>query len=200
MAGAKKEKKKKGKAEEAPEEKPEGESGGEAAHGEGDEAGEGGAKKKLSGKTLVLFIALPAVVLIAGGVGAAFFLGLFGGKKDTAEGEGADGHGEAVAVHTVFFDMPELLVNLSSGDDKTDHFLKLSLSLELPNAEATKSVEESMPRIIDTAQVFLRELRLDDLEGSAGMLRLREELLRRVDAAVAPIEVHDVLFKEIIIQ
>jgi len=201
MAAAKKEKKKKGKAEDAPEESAEGTGEGAPAEG-GEEADAGPKKKKLSGKTLVLFIALPAVVLIAGGVGAAFFLGLFGGGTKTAEGEGADGHEQAAAVHTVFFDMPELLVNLSSGSgsDKTDHFLKLALSLELPNAESTKSVEEAMPRVIDAAQVFLRELRLDDLEGSAGMQRLREELLRRVDAAVAPVDVHDVLFKEIIIQ
>jgi flagellar FliL protein len=57
-----------------------------------------------------------------------------------------------------------------------------------------------MPRIIDSAQVFLRELRLDDLQGSAGMLRLREELMRRINAAVSPVEVRDVLFKEIIVQ
>lgn len=196
MAGAKKEKKKKGKEEEAPEAAGEGEG---APPEEGGDGAEGGPKKKkLSGKTLVLFIALPALVLIAGGVGAAFFLGLFGGKTDKAEG--GEAAGEQAAVHTVFFDMPELLVNLSGGDEKTDHFLKLALSLELPDAEATKSVEEDMPRVIDSTQVFLRELRLDDLQGSAGMLRLREELLRRVNAAVAPISVHDVLFKEIIIQ
>jgi flagellar FliL protein len=157
--------------------------------------GEASPKKKLSGRTIVLFIALPAVALIALGVGACFFLGVFGGSKDAKTASA-----EAAAEHAVFFDMPELLVNMTGGTDKPENMLKLSLSLELPNAEATAKVQAAMPRIIDSAQVFLRELRLDDLQGSAGMLRLREELLRRIDAAVAPVEVRDVLFKEIIVQ
>jgi len=57
-----------------------------------------------------------------------------------------------------------------------------------------------MPRIIDNFQVYLRELRLEDLRGSAGMYRLREELLTRVVAAAQPVRVKDVLFKEMLIQ
>lgn len=153
-------------------------------------------KKKFSPRFIVLFIALPAIAVIAIGVGAAFMLGVFGGKEKEKDAHAA----EAEAEHAVFFDMPELLVNMTGGTEKQQNFLKLSLSLELPNAEATPKVQAAMPRIIDSAQVFLRELRLDDLQGSAGMLRLREELMRRINAAVAPLQVRDVLFKEIIVQ
>jgi flagellar protein FliL len=164
--------------------------------------GEGGAppepkKKKLSGRFIVLFIALPAVGVIALGLGAAFMFGVFDSKKEAKDAQEA---ARAEAEHAVFFDMPELLVNMTGGGEKQQNFLKLSLSLELPNAEATPKVQAAMPRIIDSAQVFLRELRLDDLQGSAGMLRLREELMRRINAAVSPVEVRDVLFKEIIVQ
>lgn len=154
-------------------------------------------KRRLSGRTIVLFMVLPAVI-IAGGVGAAVMLGVFGGDADHSEGP--EGKQTATAEHAVFFDMPELLVNMSAGKENAESFLKLSLSLELPNAEATAQVQSAMPRIIDSTQIFLRELRLDDVQGSAGMLRLREELLRRINAAVAPVDVRDVLFKEIIIQ
>jgi flagellar FliL protein len=187
MAG---DKKAKGKAEPDPK---------DAEDGEGAPAdGEASKKKKLSGRTIVLFIALPAVLVIGAGLAAAFFLGVFGGSKDEklAAAEAA----KDAAEHAVFFDMPELLVNMTGGADKPENMLKLSLSLELPNQDATAKVQAAMPRIIDSAQVFLRELRLDDLQGSAGMLRLREELLRRIDAAVAPVQVRDVLFKEIIVQ
>jgi len=182
------------KAKEKAKEEPEGEES-DAPEGEG--GAEEPKRKKFSGKFIVLFIALPAVAVIAIGLGAAFFLGVFGGKE-----EKKDAHEEAraEAEHAVFFDMPELLVNMTGGGEKQQNFLKLSLSLELPNAEATPKVQAAMPRIIDSAQVFLRELRLDDLQGSAGMLRLREELMRRINAAVAPVEVRDVLFKEIIVQ
>ncbi len=57
-----------------------------------------------------------------------------------------------------------------------------------------------MPRIIDNFQVYLRELRVEDLKGSAGMYRLREEMLIRVSAAVAPAKINDVLFKEMLVQ
>lgn len=170
--------------------------GAEGAEGEGQEGGK--PKKKLSGRTLVLFIALPAVLLIGGGVAAAFMLGLFGGG---AKDEHAQAEKAKEEAHAVFFDMPEILVNLSGGEgQKGENFLKLVISLELPDQEAIGKVEAAMPRIVDGAQVFLREMRVDDFDGSAGMLRLREELLRRVSAAVAPLEVKDVLFKEIIVQ
>jgi flagellar FliL protein len=57
-----------------------------------------------------------------------------------------------------------------------------------------------MPRIIDNFQVYLRELRLDDLRGSAGIYRLREELLMRVNTAAQPVHVKDVLFREMLVQ
>jgi flagellar FliL protein len=57
-----------------------------------------------------------------------------------------------------------------------------------------------LPRVEDTFQVFVRELRASDLDGSAGVYRLREELLRRVNVAVYPAKVDAVLFKDIIVQ
>jgi flagellar FliL protein len=57
-----------------------------------------------------------------------------------------------------------------------------------------------MPRVMDAFQTFLREMRPSDLEGSAGLYRLRDELTRRVNVAVAPNKINAVLFKEIIVQ
>ena len=54
--------------------------------------------------------------------------------------------------------------------------------------------------IRDSFQTYLRELRLDDLRGSAGMYRLREELLTRINVAVQPSKVSAVLFKEMLVQ
>jgi flagellar FliL protein len=78
--------------------------------------------------------------------------------------------------------------------------LKMRVSLELANEEDITTVEMVLPRIVDNFQVYLRELRLEDLQGAAGMYRLREELLNRVNAAVRPARVSDVLFKEMIVQ
>jgi flagellar FliL protein len=95
--------------------------------------------------------------------------------------------------------MADILVNIQS-DDGSPAYLKLSVSLELDDEEHKAAIQPLMPRITDQFQAYLRELRLDDLKGSAGVLRLKEELLRRVNAAAAPYHVRDVLLKEMIVQ
>ncbi|MEQ1863593.1 MAG: flagellar basal body-associated FliL family protein [Micropepsaceae bacterium] len=180
----------------------------DAADGEG-EAGAKPAPKgrfafltgllKLPRKTL-LFVVAPAVLVVVLGAGAYFFL--FSGGEEEVAAEGA--HGEAAAhaeeaPHPVFFDVPDILVNLSGGGDKPA-FLKLSVSLELENEEAKAAIEPVLPRVVDQLQTYLRELRVEDLSGSAAMFRLEEELLRRVNLAVEPVAVKDVLFREMIVQ
>jgi len=160
--------------------------------GEG-EGGEGEGKKKLSGKRMVVFILIPLLVLLLiGGGAAAYFLGVFGGKQE-----------EEVKVEapkvTVFHDLPDILVNLNATGRQAS-YLKLKVALEHQEPLSTPKLNELMPRVIDNFQVYLRELRPDDLVGSAGLYRLKEELLIRVNQAVAPIKINDVLFKEMLIQ
>jgi len=118
-----------------------------------------------------------------------------GKKKEAAAAEAAP-----PPKPLVFFDLPDFLVNLNSGGAKKASFLKLSVSLELEKQEDTARLQAVMPRIVDNFQIYLRELRIDDLRGSGGIYRLREELLARVNAAVAPVKVNDVLFKEMLVQ
>ena len=176
--------------------------------GEGQEEGEDGAEGEESSsegskKKLLLIIGL-AVLLVIGGASAAYFTGLMepvmkmfsGGEaaKPEAGGEVARGPGQIL-----FHDLPEILVNLNTGGRKSS-FLKIKVALELANANDLPQVEKLMPRVLDNFQVYLRELRIEDLKGSAGMYRLREELLTRVNAAVSPAKVNDVLFKEMLVQ
>lgn len=165
-------------------------------HDDDDEEGshDGGGKKKL-----FIIIGL-ALLLVVGGAAAAYFTGLLqplidmiaGGAQDQAEEE-------VIAQDAIFYDLPELLVNLSTAGRKST-FLKIRISLELEKPEDVPVVERVMPRIVDNFQVYLRELRVEDLKGSAGMYRLREELLKRVGAAIAPAKINDVLFKEMLVQ
>jgi flagellar FliL protein len=110
-----------------------------------------------------------------------------------------DGPTAAGLQNTVFYDLPELLIKMNTGGRKST-FLKIRVSLELANAADVPKIEAAMPRIIDNFQTYLRELRIEDLKGSAGMYRLREELLTRVAAATAPARINDVLFKEMLVQ
>lgn len=156
---------------------------------------EGGGKK--SKKKLIL-IAVP-LLLIAVGAGL-FFSGMLDsllGKDKALEAEAEEKVEEKQAA--IYYELPQMLVNLNSPGRRSN-FLKIVVSLELSDSKDIEGLESSMPRIIDNFQVYLRELRVEDLQGSAGIYRLREELLFRVNAAVRPARVTDVLFKEMLVQ
>jgi flagellar FliL protein len=166
---------------------------------EGAEATSAGnaSRKKWSGKRLAMFIGAPVFLLICAVLGtmlSGVLDPLLGIEKNEAVVEK-----KTDKKSTVFFDVPELLVNLNTTGNRST-FLKITVSLELEKPEDVVRIREVMPRILDNFQVYLRELRLDDLRGSAGMYRLREELLARVNAAVAPVKVRDILFKEMLVQ
>jgi flagellar FliL protein len=142
------------------------------------------------------------VMLVGGGLAlvAATGAGLyFTGMADKLIGHTKEVVEVVVAPAAVFFDLPDLLVNLNTTGRKPS-FLKLSVSLELERGQDLPRLQAVMPRIIDNFQVYLRELRVEDLRGSGGIYRLREELLTRVNAATAPVKVVDVLFKEMLVQ
>ncbi len=156
---------------------PEGEAGEEAPAA-------GGGKKKI-------VIALAVVLLLGGGAGGWFFF-----KKPRA-----DAHVAEVKKPVAFLDVAEMVVNLASEPNgERPRFLKLKVALELKTSKIVDDVKPLLPRVQDIFQVFVRELRASDLEGSGGIHRLREELLRRVNLAVFPNRVDAVLFKEVIVQ
>lgn len=99
----------------------------------------------------------------------------------------------------VYYNLPEMVVNLSS-QDKRAKYLKLKVSLEAPDQRVLDALNPIMPRVLDMFQLYLRELRSSDLEGSAGIYRLKEELLRRINLEIHPHEISRVLFNEIIVQ
>lgn len=116
-------------------------------------------------------------------------------QSDDAGGQGEEG----VEGATNFIEIPPMIVNLNS-DDGTPRYLRLSVQLEMHKSGDVAAVEKVMPRVIDQFQTYLRELRVKDLRGSAGIYRLQTELLWRVNQAAHPIKVKDVLFQEILIQ
>ncbi|WP_207476454.1 flagellar basal body-associated FliL family protein [Arenibaculum pallidiluteum] len=159
-------------------------------------------RKKFSGKKLVLFVLLPLLLLIGGGAAVYFsgVLDMFGAKKEEAHHEEKPAEEPVIDGPGVFYTVPDLLVNLNSGNQRRQNFLKISIAIELASQQDVAAIERVMPRIIDNFQVYLRELRLDDLRGSAGMYRLREELLLRISQAAQPVRIRDVLFREMLVQ
>jgi flagellar FliL protein len=166
----------------------------EAQGADGEAAPKKGLKRFLTKK--ILMIAVPALVLaLGGGAGAYFFLL----KPHDGDHEKVAEAPPLTPPEVAFSDVPDILVNIQSSDG-TPAYLKLSLSLEMDNELEKTGMTALMPRLVDQFQSYLRELRVEDLRGSEGPLRLKEELLRRVNAAAAPYKVRDVLLKQMIVQ
>jgi flagellar FliL protein len=106
---------------------------------------------------------------------------------------------EKAEPKAVYFELPEMTVNLSATSERPQ-YLRIKVSLEMTDAAVIDAIKTAQPRVIDAFQVHLRELRAVDLEGSAGIYRLREELMRRINLAIAPAKIRAVLFKEIVVQ
>ena len=193
----------------------------EAPEGAEGAEGEEGGKKKLPLKTIIIAGAAALVVLGGGGTASFIFLkpkpeaaaekGEHGKEKKKEkkkeekkkEGEGKEGDKNAPVIRegpdgVVFYTMPDLVVNMQTADGKPT-FLKLKLTLELPNEDVVEALDPNMPRLKDMFQTFLRELRPEDLSGSQGSYQLRMEILRRVNLVIAPEKANAVLIEEMLI-
>lgn len=161
-----------------------------------EESGDSGPSRKLPIKKIMMIV-LPILLMVGAGAGLYFTgtLDALFGESQTVE---APDRPKTVQP-AVFHDLPELLVNLQ-GQGRKQAFLKIHVALELESDLDKPKVDMVLPRIVDVFQVYLRELRVEDLQGAAGMHLLREELLTRVNAAVKPVKVNDVLFKEMLVQ
>lgn len=199
------------------------------------------AKKKMAGKTLVLFIILPAVLVLGGGGAAAMMLlggggaaaapaaagGEHGEKTDKHEEEKKDEHaapaagepGEAGAAGAAagaegdvghllecadddpcYYAMPKLVVNLAGAEGQRSPYMELELVLESGASSTFDDVPDLMPRLKDQLNSFLRELRVEDLNGSAGTHTLRRELLKRFNTVMDPHKIDAVLIEGMLIQ
>lgn len=187
------------------------------------EGGEGApAKKKLP----LLFIIIPAALVVLGGGGAAAFLLM---KPKPAEAEAGAEHGEPAKKEekakkggdhgggkdgeadpalgkissgpdgVTFYTLPDLIVNIQTPDGRPT-YLKLKLTLEMKDAALAAHLQEEAPRMQDMFQGFLRELRPEDMAGSAGVYQLKVEILRRVNLIAAPGKVDAVLIEEMLVQ
>src|SRR5205085_3138281 len=143
---------------------------------------------------LKMIIAAVGALVILGGVGAATWFFFF-------KHSGEEMHAEAPpAKPPVYVDVPDLLVNLIGLPGERVQYLKVKVVLEVKEERQIEAIKPSMPRVTDIFQTYLRELRASDINGSAGLFRLKEELTRRVNTAVSPVQVNAVLFKEIVVQ
>jgi len=153
-----------------------------------------GPVAKSGSKRKLLLIA--AVLLLAGGGGAAWFTGLLPHLLHREEPHVVEVKAPAALV---FLDLPDIIANLNAGPRRTA-FIKLKAKLELSRPEDQAIIQSAMPRVLDLFQSYLREMRPEELRGTAGTYRLREELIARTNIAAHPARVLNVLFTELLVQ
>jgi flagellar FliL protein len=155
---------------------------------------DGSAPKARSGKKIIFFVVIPLLILLLIGGGAAYFFLFQKVEEHPAE------EVKPVAKPMVYYNLPDLLVNMGGGTGQKQNFLKITISLELTDSADVARVQRVMPRLVSNVQSYLRELRVTDLRGAPALERVRSELLDRINAATNPTRVNNVLFLEVMIQ
>lgn len=161
-----------------------------------EEAEEGAEEAPKSGKKKLIMIGGAVALLALGGGGWFFFM-----KKPSPEQMAAEAAAAAAKKPVSFVEMKDMMIGISAGGQQDRQpIIKIKVVLEIADAKTSEQIKPLLPRVEDAFQVFMRELRPADLEGSAGMYRLKEELLRRVNVTVHPARIEAVLFKELLVQ
>ena len=143
------------------------------------------------GKLKLIIAVVGFVTILGAGAGWFFFM----------RGHGEEAHAEAPPPKPPsFVEVPDMMVNLVGAPGERVQYLRVKVVLEIKEAKEVEAIKPNLPRVTDLFQTYLRELRPSDINGSAGLFRLKEELTKRVNNAVAPQQVSAVLFKEIVVQ
>lgn len=191
----------------------------EPKDGEGDANAAKTAAAKKKKKLMMIGGGAAAVLLLGGGGGAYMMMGHdapptakekkaaedkakdeeVAAKEEEAGGEGEGGEGGHGAKKNEPLDVPPMLVNLHTADG-TPHFLKLHIMLVPGPKGSSESLKGELPKLLDAYQPFLRELRPEDLSGSAAVYRIKEELMLRAGATLGHDKVKDVLVQDLIQQ
>src|SRR4051795_12099173 len=160
----------------------------EQADGAADGADAAPSKK---GKLKLFIAAVGFLAILGAGAGWFFFM----------RGHGEETHAEAPPPKPPsFVEVPDMMVNLVGAPGERVQYLRVKVVLEIKDEKQVEAIKPNLPRVTDLFQTYLRELRPSDINGSAGLFRLKEELTKRVNNAVAPQQVSAVLFKEIVVQ
>ncbi|MFI4984329.1 MAG: flagellar basal body-associated FliL family protein, partial [Rickettsiales bacterium] len=133
-------------------------------------------------------------ILLGGGFGTIIYF-----KKHKEIEQQAQQEEQAKKSALVFQDMDEMIINLNT-EGKNVSFMKLKITLEVEGNDNLDATQKYMPKITDVFQMYLRELRPTDVQGSVGLYRLKEELLLRINKIIYPAQVNDILFKEVLVQ
>lgn len=121
--------------------------------------------------------------------------GASGGK---AAGHGSGGHGaEPGALPDVAF-VPVNALVISLGPASRSTHLRFTSQLEVERAHEGE-VAQLMPRILDVLNGYLRAISISEIEDPAALVRLRAQMLRRIQIVTGEGRVRDLLVTEFVL-
>ncbi|MCF2871595.1 flagellar basal body-associated FliL family protein [Octadecabacter sp. G9-8] len=156
-----------------------------------DKTGEDPPKK---GSKLPLILGVVMAVLGGGGGFMAVQMGLIGGSHEEAHEEAVEEAEELPAL--AFVPMETLVINLP--ESATAKHLLFTAQLEVEPAYS-QEVADLMPRVVDVLNGYLRAVDIAELENPTALVRLRAQMLRRVQVVVGDGRVKDILIMEFVL-
>ena len=138
-----------------------------------------------------VLVALVLALLLGGGA----FYAAWSGMVALPVGQGAGKTAAEPAVAHV--PLRDLVVTVGRPGATTQ--LLFSADIEVP-AEAERAVRALLPRMIDVLNGYLRALEPEDLEAPAALVRLRAQILRRLQIVAGEGQIRDLLIIEFVLR
>lgn len=147
-------------------------------------------------------LVLGLVLALAGGAGG--FLAVRGGwiggsghaAGDSHAASDSEGHVAGASPVAAFVPLPTIVVNLPGAGP--DRFLRFSAQVETAPADA-EAVNALVPRIVDVLNGYLRAVSPEELAAPDALLRLRSQMLRRVQVVAGGTRARDLLVMEFVL-
>ena len=152
-------------------------------------------------KPSLLKTLIPAVlsVVVLGGVAAGVAFLLPSGSSETECAKADDAHAKKKTKNyddVAFVNLEPLVVSL--GPNAKSKYLKISITLETFGSDA-KAIEHLKPKFRDVLNTYLRAVDESDLTEPAAMIRLRAQMLRRIQLIAPQGAVENVLITDFVL-
>ncbi len=155
------------------------------------------APKKPSPLKILIPAAISAVVLGGVAAGVAFVMSGPGDECIAAGGDAAYAKKETKSYEDVAFVNLDPLV-ISLGPNANSEYLKISITLETTDPQK-KAIEHLVPKFRDVLNTYLRAVDERDIAEPAAMIRLRAQMLRRIQLVAPPDSIENVLITDFVL-
>lgn len=152
----------------------------------------------MSKKMLIVIIAV--VLLFLGIVGAGFFI-LWNKISQIPQAPAAETDIPVEEEQTLIgplYSLDTMIVNLADHGGK--RYLRVTMALELSDADAMAAIESRLPQVRDAILMILPTKKYDEVSTTEGKVALRKELMDKVNSLLTKGQVNNIYFTEFVVQ